>query len=114
MRSATVKCLADEIRAALPLVLDAVERHCDDGPIPLQIAFADFMAESVERRKNPKQRPQRAVGLATHACRQHAQRNVWIVLNSGVTIAARSAGPSVSSRSSSSASARCRIAASRG
>ena len=37
------------------------------------------MAESVERRKNPKQRPQRAVGLAAHARRQHAQRDIWIV-----------------------------------
>ena len=69
--------LADEIRAALPLLLDTVERCCDDGPIPLQIALADFMAESVERWKNPEQRPQRALGLAAHARRQHAQRNVW-------------------------------------
>ena len=77
MRSATVK--ASPIRAALPLVLDAVKCGGDDGPIPLQIAIADSMAESVEQRKNPKQRPQCGVGLATHTCRQHAQRNVWIV-----------------------------------
>src|SRR5262245_55686903 len=37
------------------------------------------MAESVERWKNSEQRPQRAVGLAAHARRQNAQRNVWIV-----------------------------------
>src|SRR6516162_8834480 len=71
--------LADEIRAALPLVFDSVERRCDGGPIPLQIAFADSMTESVERWKNPEQRPERAVGLVAHARRQHAQRNIWIV-----------------------------------
>src|SRR6476661_1446048 len=71
--------LTDKIRAALSLVLDAVKRRGDDGPIPLQIARVDSMAESVERWKNPKQRPQRGVGLATHTRRQHAQRNVWIV-----------------------------------
>src|SRR5262245_59081707 len=37
------------------------------------------MAEPVEPWKNPKQPPQRGVGLAAHARRQHAQRNVWIV-----------------------------------
>ena len=37
------------------------------------------MAELVERWKNPKQRPQRAVGSVAHARRQHAQCNVWIV-----------------------------------
>src|SRR5262245_10845141 len=37
------------------------------------------MTKSVERRKNPEQRPQRTVGLAAHSRRQHAQRNVWIV-----------------------------------
>ena len=79
MRSATVKASPDKIRAALPLVLDAVKCGGDDGPIPLQIAIANSMAESVEQRKNPKQRPQCGVGLATHTCRQHAQRNVWIV-----------------------------------
>src|SRR5262245_55364479 len=71
--------LADEIRAALPLVLDSVERRCEDGPIALQIAFADSMTESIERWKNPEQRPQRAVGFVAHARRQHAQCNVWIV-----------------------------------
>ena len=40
--------LADEIRTALPLVLDAVERSCDDGPISVQIALANSMTESVE------------------------------------------------------------------
>jgi hypothetical protein len=55
------------------------QRRCDDDPIPLQIVFADPVAESVERWKNPEQRPQRAVGPAAHARRQHAQRNVWIV-----------------------------------
>src|SRR5262249_56236235 len=72
------KRLADEIRAVLQLMLDAVERRCDGDPIPLQIICADAMAESVERWKNPEQRP-RAVGSAAHARRQHAQRNVWIV-----------------------------------
>ena len=37
------------------------------------------MAESIERWKNPEQRPQRAVSLPAHARRQHAQRNFWIV-----------------------------------
>src|SRR5215510_11221812 len=55
--------LADEIRTALPLALDAVERCCDDGPIPLQIAPADAMTESVERWEKPEQWPKRAVGL---------------------------------------------------
>ena len=36
--------LADEIRAVLPLVLDAVERRCDDDPIPLQIVSLILMA----------------------------------------------------------------------
>src|SRR6185437_4730128 len=43
--------LADKIRAALPLVLDAVKCGGDNGPIPLEIAIADSMAESVEQRK---------------------------------------------------------------
>ena len=50
--------LADKIRAALPRMLDAVERRRDDGAISLQIALADLMAEPVEPRKNPKQPPQ--------------------------------------------------------
>ena len=58
---------------------NSIEGRCDDGSISLQIAFANTMAELVERWKNPEQRPQRAVGLAAHARRQHAQRNVWIV-----------------------------------
>jgi hypothetical protein len=37
------------------------------------------MTESVERRKNSEQRPQRAVSPVAHARRQHAQRNVRIV-----------------------------------
>jgi hypothetical protein len=37
------------------------------------------MTKSVERRENPEQRPQRTVGLAAHARRQHAQRSVGIV-----------------------------------
>src|SRR5215470_17073675 len=47
--------LADEIRAALPLALDSIERRCDDGAISLQIVFANAMAEPVEGRKNPEQ-----------------------------------------------------------
>src|SRR5262249_35447645 len=65
--------LADEIRAALPLALDSIERCCDDGAISLQMVFANTMAESVERWKNPEQRPQPAVGPAAHGRRQHAQ-----------------------------------------
>src|SRR5215813_714231 len=72
--------LADEIRAALPLILDSIKCRCHDGPISRQIAFADAMAESVERWKNPEPRLQPAGGLVAHARRQHAQRNVWIVL----------------------------------
>ena len=34
------KSLADEVRAVLPLMLDAVERRCDGGPIPLQIVVS--------------------------------------------------------------------------
>src|SRR5688572_31849230 len=47
--------LADEIRAALPLLLYAVERRCDDGTILLQIGLTDLVAEPVVRRKNPEQ-----------------------------------------------------------
>src|SRR4029079_3001201 len=68
--------LADKIRAALPRMLDAVERRRDDGAISLQIALADLMAEPVEPRKNPKQPPQPGVGLAAHARRHHPHRNI--------------------------------------
>ena len=64
--------LADEIRAALPLLLDAVERGCDGGAILLQVRLADLVAEAVERRENPQQRPQRPVGLA-RACPSSAR-----------------------------------------
>jgi hypothetical protein len=70
---------ADEIRAVLPLLLNAIERRCDYDPIPLQIVFPNSMAESIERWKNPEQRSQRAVRLSAHARRQHTQRDVWIV-----------------------------------
>src|SRR5262245_53631828 len=73
------KSLADEIRAALPLVLNAIKSRGNDCPIPFQIAFANLMPEPVECWKNPEARPERTVGLAARARRQHAQRNVWIV-----------------------------------
>ncbi len=71
--------VAYEIGVTLPIVLDAVECRCDNGLIPLQIAFPDSMTQSIERWKDPEQRLKLSMGLTAHACRQHAQRNVWIV-----------------------------------
>src|SRR5262245_17496982 len=70
---------ADKIGAALPHVLDTIERRSDGGSISFQIALADFMAEPVEPRKNRKHPPQAGIGLAAHARCQRAQRNVRVV-----------------------------------
>jgi hypothetical protein len=65
--------------AALPLLLDSVERGVHGGAIGLELRVADLVAEAVERREDPHQRPQRLVGLVGHARRQHAQSEVRIV-----------------------------------
>ncbi len=49
------------------------------GAIGLELRVADLVAEAVERREDPHQRPQRLIGLVGHARRQYAQREVRIV-----------------------------------